>query len=36
MLMTGAALGAGSAIGHEAVRGIMGSGGSHGGNPQYA
>ena len=29
MLMTGAALGAGSAIGHEAVRGIMGSG-SHG------
>ena len=30
MLMTGAALGAGSAIGHEVVRGVMG-GGSHGG-----
>ena len=30
MVMTGMALGAGSAIAHEAVRGIMGSGG-HGG-----
>ena len=30
MVMTGMALGAGSAIAHEAVRGIMGSG-SHGG-----
>ncbi len=31
MLMTGAALGAGSAIGHEAVRGLMGAvgGGGH-------
>lgn len=33
MLMTGAALGAGSAIGHEVVRGVMG-GGSHGGHQQ--
>jgi hypothetical protein len=29
MLMTGAAIGVGSAVAHEAVRGIMG-GGSHG------
>ena len=29
-LMTGMAFGAGSAIAHEAVRGVMGSGSGHG------
>ena len=34
MLLTGAAVGAGSAVGHEAVRGLMGGGGhGHGGAP---
>lgn len=30
MVMTGMALGAGSEIGHQAVRGLMGSGSGHG------
>lgn len=34
MLMTGAAMGVGSAVAHEAVRGIMG-GGSHGQQQGY-
>ncbi len=34
MLMTGAAIGVGSAVAHEAVRGIMG-GGSHGHQQGY-
>ena len=32
-VMTGMALGAGSEIGHQAVRGLMGSGSSHGEAP---
>jgi len=32
-IMTGMALGAGSEVGHQAVRGLMGSGSSHGEAP---
>ena len=33
-LMTGMAFGAGSEVAHQAVRGMMGSGGGHGGGQQ--
>lgn len=35
-LATGMAMGAGSAIAHEAIRGVMGSGSGHGGQQQMA
>ena len=34
MVATGMALGAGSAVGHMAVQGLMGGGSSHGGQGQ--